>query len=174
MFNYPEGSIVALTNHDKRHCGVVIDHKHTVELIACKDENLQKFICKLILLSPDEVLEHPVTGKEPLYELWKAPDTSWTTKELKQRVKELKPKYDGSDYHIIYNNCQHFAWELITKKKISPDGDGKLHLNVLGHMIGWAFHIKDFGSTSSSSSLSNFSVVKSLEEKLDDYCSIND
>lgn len=171
MLNYPEGSIVKLTNHERKHCGVVIDHKHTVELIACKDENLQKVICKLILLSPNEVLEHPVTGKEPLYELWEAPNKSWTTKELKQRVKELKPKYDGSDYHIIYNNCQHFAWELIMGKRESPEAD---KFFLFGHMIGWAFHIKDFGSTSSLSSLSNFSEVKSLQEKLDDYCSIND
>jgi hypothetical protein len=164
MLNYPEGSIVYLTNHDKRHCGVVIDHKHTVELIACKDENLQKVICKLILLSPDENFEHPVTGKEPLYELWKYPVHSWTTKELKQRVKQLKPKYDGKDYHIIKNNCQHFAWELTTGERKSPDAD---KFALVGGAIGLAFHIKDFGSTSS---LSNFSVVKSLQEKLDYYC----
>ncbi|MGL6283915.1 MAG: hypothetical protein ACRC2J_16050, partial [Microcoleaceae cyanobacterium] len=107
-------------------------------------------------------------GKEPLYELWKPPVHSWTTKELKQRVKELKPKYDGKEYHIIYNNCQHFAWELCTGEKKSPMAD---HLALFGGMIGWAFHMKDFGITSS---LSNFSLVKSLQEKLDDYCSIND
>lgn len=150
-FEYPVGSIVQLTSHDYPHCGVVVDQNRSVELIAQKDPSKRKMICNLVLIDFSCSCTHPISDGLPEYELRRLPTHSWTTSEIKDRIRLLKPKYHNSKYHIIYNNCQHFAWELATGEAKSPDAS---KFKVIGGLIGWAMHKKDFGSGSSRGSLS--------------------
>jgi hypothetical protein len=69
---------------------------------------------------------------------------------MKERLQRLKSKYEGTEYNIIQNNCQHFAWELITGERKSPDADKWKMLGPLSSAVG---AIRDFGSTNSSESL---------------------
>ncbi|WP_039729084.1 lecithin retinol acyltransferase family protein [Leptolyngbya iicbica] len=150
-FEYPIGSIIQLTSHDYPHCGVVVDHNRSVELIAQKDQSKRKMICKLVLIDFSIANEHPISDGLPEYTLRRLPTTSWNTSEIKQRVRHLKSKYHDSDYHIVYNNCQHFAWELATGEAKSPDAS---KFRMIGGLVGWAMHKKDFGSASSNGSKS--------------------
>ncbi|MGV0023794.1 hypothetical protein [Phormidesmis priestleyi] len=160
-FEYPVGSIVQLVG--VRHCGVVVDDCKSVELIARKDEIQQKMICKLVLVDLATTSLHPVNNKPPEYNLRQTPNFPWETSQIKSRIGTLKPKYHDSEYHVIYNNCQHFAWELSTGKAESPDAK---NLSPIGGLIGWAFHIKEFGSTSSTSAGSMERLSQSLDSFL--------
>jgi len=163
MFTYPVGSIVELIGHDSPHCGVVLDLHRTIELIAFRDDLQQKMICKLIMVDLRTKSAHPILGKLPNYELRQLASYPWTTTQLKARIKALKPKYEGKEYHIIYKNCQHFAWELATGEEKSPDAD---KFRAVGWFIGVGMSVKDFGSTGSPSSLAS---VKPLQQNLWDY-----
>lgn len=151
-FTASTGSIVELVDHDSPHCGVVLDDHLIIELIAFQDERLHKMLCKLILLDFSKVDKHPLTQKSPFYKLRKDSGFPWSKAQLKDRINKLRPKYENQDYHIIYKNCQHFAWELATGEAKSPDAD---RFSVVGGPIGLMFKIKDFGSTSSSISLAD-------------------
>lgn len=167
-FDCEIGAIVELTNHDKEHCGVVVDSHHSVELIATKDEVLRKMICKVVLIDLITIVNHPVNGKPPEYKLRENPPFPWTIPQLKSKIKSIRQKYVDTEYHIIYNNCQHFAWELSTGQKKSPDAD---KYSLVGGAIGWAFSIKDFGIDSSSSS-GSFASIANLEQDLNLYLSL--
>lgn len=162
-FTYPAGSIVEWIGHDTPHCGVVLDEHRAIELIAFRNDLLKKMICKLIMVDLRQISVHPVTNKLPYYKLRQPPRFLWTTNQLKEEIKKLKPKYEGQDYHIIYKNCQHFAWELATGEEKSPDAD---KFRAVGWLIGFGMSVKDFGSTGSSLSLAN---IKPLQQNLWDY-----
>lgn len=162
-FEYPVGSIIELIGHNTPHCGVVVNDCKSVELIARKDEIQQKVTCELILVDLVTTRLHPVNNKPPKYKLRQSPNFPWETSQIKSRIGTLKPKYHDSDYHIIYNNCQHFAWELSTGEAKSPDAD---KFGLMGGLIGWAFHIKDFGSNSSASAGSMAHLSQSLDSFL--------
>lgn len=163
IFTYSAGSIVELIGHDSPHCGVVLDEHRSIELIAFKDDLQRKMICKLILIDLRQVRRHPVTAKQPLYKLRQSPNFPWTKAQLGERIKKLKSKYEGHEYHIIYKNCQHFAWELATGVETSPDAD---KFGAIGGFIGLIMNVKDFGSANSSASLAD---VKPLQKNLWDY-----
>lgn len=160
-FEHPVGSIVQLVG--VRHCGVVVDDCKAVELIARRDEIQQKVTCKLILVDLVTTRLHPVNNKPPEYELRQSPSFPWETSQIKSRIGTLKPKYHDSEYHVITNNCQHFAWELSAGKRESPDAD---KFKSIGGLMGLAFHIKEFGSNSSVSAGSMAHLSQSLEDFL--------
>lgn len=162
-FRSPAGSIVELIGHDSPHCGVVLDDHRTIELIAWRNDSLSKMLCKLVMIDLKQVSSHPVTNKEPRYKLRQHSSFPWTTNQLKDRIKKLKPKYESKEYHIIYKNCQHFAWELSTGEEKSPDAD---KFGSIGWLIGFGMDMKDFGSTGSSTSLAD---LKLLQQNLWDY-----
>ena len=116
-------------------------------------------MCKIIAINFKTVEYHPVTHKPPVYQVYQE-IYSLTTEQIKERVKPVRPKYEDTEYHIINNNCQHFAYEVTTGIRMSSDADS---FKPLGELIDIAFKFKDFGgdilgSTSSSSvtSLQNF------------------
>ncbi|GAB4215318.1 MAG: hypothetical protein OHK0012_15210 [Synechococcales cyanobacterium] len=139
---YPVGTIVELIGHDTPHCGVVLTAQATVELLAQKDWNRRRMICRLVLIQPDQINAHPLTHHPPRYRLWQGPPHAWTTPQLCQHLRQIWPHYEGQDYHIIFQNCQHFAWELSTGRRCSPDGDP---VHFLGTAIAAWYHLKDFG-----------------------------
>jgi hypothetical protein len=163
IFTDPAGSIVELIGHDSPHCGVVLDEHLSIELIAFRNDQIGKMICKLILIDLRQVSNHPVTNKPPSYKLRQLPNFPWTKSQLRERIKKLKPKYEGQEYHLIYKNCQHFAWELATGVEKSPDAD---KFSPIGEVIGWMMNFKDFGSANSSASLAD---VKPLQDNLWSY-----
>lgn len=151
-FSFSAGLIVELVGHDSPHCGVVLDDHCVIELIACKNESLHKMFCKLIVIDLSQFKKHPITNKSPFYKLRQDSAFPWTKAQLKERIKQIISKYEDQEYHIIYKNCQHFAWELATGEEKSPDAD---KYAAVGGVIGFMIKIKDFGSTSSSVSLSD-------------------
>ena len=157
-FTFPTGSIVQILGYSSPHCGVVIDEHRIIELIAIKNEQIQQMFCKLVLLDFSTLDKHPLTQEAPSYKLRQKSSFPWTKEQLKERIKALRPKYEDREYHIIYKNCQHFAWELATGEAKSPNAD---HLSVVGGPIGLIFKIKDFGSTSSSISLTDLMPFQS-------------
>lgn len=162
-FEYPVGSIVQLANHNYPHCGVVVDQNRSIELIAQKDQSKRRTICNLFLIDFSHSCKHPCfLDVSPEYELRRLPTHPWTVSEIKDRIRLLKPKYQNSKYHIIYNNCQHFAWELATGEAKSPDAS---KFKVVGGLIGWAMNKKDFGSGSSRGSIG----LENLSFALDDF-----
>lgn len=154
-FDVPPGTIVKLLGNDTPHYGVVFDRYNSVELIAFKDERSQKIVCKVIAINLNTVEYHPVTQKPPVYNIHQE-ISALTTAQIKERVKTVRPKYDGTEYHIINNNCQHFAYEVSTGIRMSPDADS---FKPLGGLINMAFKLKDFGVDILGSSTSSSSVA---------------
>jgi hypothetical protein len=152
-----------ILGHDSPHCGVVIDDHRIIELIAIKNEQIQQMFCKLVVLDFSKTDKHPLTHKIPSYKLRKKSSFPWTQEQLKDRIKALRPKYEDQEYHIIYKNCQHFAWELATGEAKSPNAD---MFSVIGGPIGLMTKIKDFGSESSSVSLTD---LMSFQDNLRDF-----
>lgn len=151
---YPTGSIIQLEG--VKHCDVALDEHRVIGLIAFQDSERHK-VCKLFLADFRSVSLHPVTEKPPSYRLVHKPSYPIEASQIKERLKKIRDKYEGSDYHVIYNNCQHFAWELITGQRQSPDAD---QWKLIGPLVA---AIRDFGSVNSSSSLVN---IKPLQENL--------
>jgi hypothetical protein len=149
--NFPIGTIVELLNNDNPHLAIVFDEKNTIELIAVKDEARQKMICKIINVNLDKIVEHPVTKKPPRYK-FKAKGINLTQDQLRERIKNIRYKYEGTEYHIISNNCQHFAYEVATGERRSPDAD---HLDFLA------------GPIVASSDASTGHLINSLQDDLD-------
>jgi hypothetical protein len=152
VLTFSAGSIIELIGHDSPHCGVVLDDHHVIELIAYRNEALRKMYCKLILINTEELSKHPLTHKPPSYKLRQDSSFPWTKAQISERIKKLRFKYEDKEYHIINKNCQHFAWELATGEAKSPDAD---KFAAVGGFIGFVVSMKDFGSTSSSMSLTD-------------------
>lgn len=153
QFNYHIGTILNLEG--TRHVGVVINKYKTAELIACSDERYGQ-ICKLAIIDLQVQKLHPVTNK-PFSYIKEAWECCFNEKELLLRIKEIGQKYHNTPYNKITNNCQHFAYEVATGKRKSPDADplkwfGKFHKQIS------ALERFTNGSTSNSSSgtFSNF------------------
>jgi len=141
---YPTGSIIQLNG--VKHCDIALDDHRVIGLIAFQAPNQDK-VCKLFLADFRTTPLHPVTEQPPTYNLVHEPRYPISESQIKERLKKLRSKYEGSDYHVIYNNCQHFAWELITGERKSPDAD---KWKLIGPIVA---AIRDFGSVNSSSSL---------------------
>jgi hypothetical protein len=164
--NFPTGTIVQLMGNDNPHFAIVFDEKNTVELIAFKDEIQQKMICKVININLDKIFQHPVNNKLPRYK-FKAKGMNLSKEQLQQRIKEILSKYEGTEYHIINNNCQHFAYEVATGVRQSPDADD---FKILATPIGAIFKMKDFGFGGGGSSISSVSSssIANLQSNLDE------
>lgn len=118
--NYERGTIVRLEN--TKHVGIVFDQYNTVELIAHPDEETLELKCRIINIDLRKVNTHPVTGKPFSYEK-DFYGINFTQSELVDRIKKIRSQYEGTDYNKILNNCQHFAYELVTGNRMSPDAD---------------------------------------------------
>jgi hypothetical protein len=146
--SFSTGSIIRLEGI--KHCDVALDAHRVIGLIASQDEPHNKKICKLFLADLRTMPLHPVTEKPASYTLVHEPVYPIDISQMKERLQRLKSKYEGTEYNIIQNNCQHFAWELITGERKSPDADKWKMLGPLSSAVG---AIRDFGSTNSSESL---------------------
>lgn len=162
--HYPIGTLVQLES--VYHVGLVLDQSKTVELIACLDSKNSKMFCNIVLINLLQTKIHPVTNKTPVYKL-KDYGMPLTTFELKERLKKIIPKYQGTDYDQFGNNCQHFAYEVATGIRKSPDAD---QWKWASGFINTFSKIKEFGD-SSNSSISPESLIK-FQRNLDQllYC----
>ena len=157
-FKYPTGTIVQLDG--VYHVGIVFDKYNSIELIAWGEHKTSDLLCKLILINLQTTTIHPVTNKPPSYTLKDFGRPS-TTSELKQRLKKIRPKYEGMAYDKFKNNCQHFAYELATGMRKSPDADPwKWASGVLNTFS----KIGDLGD--SSNSLISLETLQGLQQNL--------
>lgn len=155
-FNYKTGTILGLEG--TRHMGVVIDSYKTVELIAVPDNNYGQ-ICKLHIIDLKTQDLHPVTNKSFSYNKLFY-DRPFSVKELLLRVKEIAPKYQDTPYNKITNNCQHFAYEIVTGKRKSPDADPWKWAAKFHKQLSTLEKLTTNGSSASNYSASNSSSLK--------------
>lgn len=161
QFDYQIGTILNLEG--TRHVGIVINKYKTAELIACPDKKHGQ-ICKLAIIDLQVHKLHPVTNK-PFSYIKEAWERSFNEKELLLRIKDIGKKYHNTPYNKITNNCQHFAYEVATGKRKSPDGDpwkwaGKFHKQISA--------VEKFtnGSSTSNSSSGTFSNFESFSNEI--------
>jgi hypothetical protein len=157
---YPIGTIVGLEG--TRHVGIVYDQYHTVELIASPDHETDKLRCKIVTINLQEREIHPVSNK-PFTYIFKDFGEEFSPAKLKAEIMKVRYKYDNTIYNKLTNNCQHFAYEIATGVRKSPDGDPLKWLGAFEKTISKIEKLTNGDSTSSMNSIG----LESFQNELD-------
>jgi hypothetical protein len=120
---YKSGTIVRFlgTDGEKKHMGFVVNETKVMELIH-KKEGVNS-ICRIYLTDVNE--PHPLTNDRPL-DRWshqESAPSNWSMKANIHRVESAYKEFNGSEYNLIHNNCQHFAYNAVHGFSKSPDSD---------------------------------------------------
>lgn len=150
------------------HVGIVLDKYNTIELIACIEDKKAEPICRIVAVNIQNNKKHPVTGKEFTYEVEKLKKGftpfEFTTHELKKRIKQIRSKYEGTKYNKITNNCQHFAYEVATGQRKSPDADRFKMFSMFHKQLSAIEKMSNGDSTSSTNSVDLQSFKNNFDE----------
>jgi hypothetical protein len=101
-----------------------------------------------------------LTGKLPTWKKEEEPPYNWSPEGYADRIAEAFEEFNGSTYHKVYNNCQHFVYKAVAGEKKSPDADGY-------RLVGWLAGLAEDSSFSESSSSSE-SLSKLYEQYRND------
>lgn len=154
--SYKPGTIVRFKGTDGKqvHMGFVWDKIQVMELIA--GEEFGRFICRVYLTDVNQ--PHPLRLSQPPSDrlpTWfkSLSSNGWSLQKSIQQVVNAVREFDGSEYHQVYNNCQHFAYLASQGYKESPDADAF-------KLVGWLA-----GSGGPSASLTSASVSSEVCQK---------
>ena len=164
--NYKIGTIVRLEGCN--HVGIVLDKYNTIELIGYAKDQKSEPICRIVAVNIQRDKKHPVTGKEFTYKVEKLKkgftSFEFTTSELKKRIKQIRSKYEGTKYNKITNNCQHFAYEVATGERKSPDADPFKMFSMFEKQLSAIEKMSNGDSTSSTNSVDLQSFRNNFDE----------
>ena len=145
------------------HMAFVFNATKIMELFERKEGS--KSICRICLTDVNK--PHPLTGeisiltgKLPTWKKEEEPSNNWSPELYVNRIEQAFKEFDGTEYHQIYNNCQHFVYRAVTGEKKSPDADKY-------QLIGWLAGLAG-GESSRTSSEASEGLLKMYEEYRDD------
>jgi hypothetical protein len=121
------GTILRFVGVDNRkvHMGFVWDSTRVMELIAGKEG--ETFISRIYLTNTDKPhplkLGLPKSQSLPQWEYYESPPSSFSQVSFKKQILSAIEEFDGSEYHQVYKNCQHFVYKAVCGLEKSPDAD---------------------------------------------------